>query len=351
MLIVGRIFLGLCCSTVPLYINDIAPVAYRGAFGTLHEVSITMGVTIGASLAMKGALGTPSLWKYLWALPAVMSVLHAMLMFFLPDSPKFLFKMGKDDNAMVVLQRIRGSDSDINNEITEFQREIIDQQKLRTKSVLQNLLTLFTPLLRERMTESLVVSAAQQLSGINAIMFYSTSIFQQAGVQNTEFATVLVAMVFFLTTIPTSCIIERAGRKLLLIVGLMGMGLSHVAFVVCLSLNWSWPSVACILLGVSFFSLGPGPIPWLLVPEILPGSHRDVGVSVAVGSNWFFTFIVGQVYPLMSSTLGTYSFLPFAGTCFTVATYVFFRMPETKGMSHLQIDHMYTMMALNGKKG
>eukprot|EP01134_Creolimax_fragrantissima_P004509 CFRG4509T1 len=344
MLIVGRIFLGiasgLCCSTVPLYINDITPVIYRGAFGTLHQISVNMGITLGASLGVNGVFGTPSLWKYLWALPAAISVLHATLMMFLPDSPKYLFKMGKEDNAKVALRRIRGSDSDINNEIAEFQREISEQQAKQqqtTRSVLRTLPTLFTPLLRERMIESLVVSIAQQLCGINAILFYSTSIFAQAGVQNTELATVMVTIVLFLTTFPSSFAIERAGRKVLLIVGLVGMGLSLVAFAVCLSLNWSWPGVACILLGVSFFSFGPGPVPWMLVPEILPECHRDVGVSVAVGTNWFFAFVVGQVYPSMNSALGTYSFLPFAGMCFTIAAYVFFRVPETKVNTNVEL--------------
>ena len=95
--------------------------------------------------------------------------------------------------------------------------------------------------------------------------------------------------------------------------------------------GWQWPSVIFVVLGVMFFAVGPGPIPWMITSEILPPNVRAGGVTVCVFTNWLFTFIVGQIYPLMNKGLGNYSMLPFAVCCFAATAFTMFLVPETRG--------------------
>ncbi len=101
---------------------------------------------------------------------------------------------------------------------------------------------------------------------------------------------------------------------------------------VALTLQWQWPSIVFVILGVMFFAIGPGPIPWMITSEILPPVVRPGGVSICVFTNWLFTFLVGQIYPYMNSGMGTYSFLPFAACCFLATAFTIFVVPETRGM-------------------
>eukprot|EP00121_Abeoforma_whisleri_P013061 Awhi_evm2s12059 len=185
----------------------------------------------------------------------------------------------------------------------------------------------------------------QQLSGINAVMFYSNSIFVSAGFSDPEIATIIVSAFNVIATFPAIPIIERMGRRFLLLGGFGGQALFHIMFVLSMVFDWSWASVVFILLGVGFFAVGPGPIPWMITSEILPASVAPAGVSLCVGTNWLFTFVVGQVYPYMNDGMGAYSFLPFAVCCVLCVIFTWFFVPETKGKTIAEIE-----LAFNPKR-
>ncbi|KNC79095.1 hypothetical protein SARC_08507, partial [Sphaeroforma arctica JP610] len=131
------------------------------------------------------------------------------------------------------------------------------------------------------------------------------------------------------------------GRRPLTIWGFAGQGLSHLAFVLCLVYGFTWPSVLCVLAGVACFSIGPGPVPWMLAGELIPTRLVSSAVMLVAIVNWIFTFVIGQAYPLMNDALGPYSFAPFAVSCFLVALYAHTTMPETKGKTSEEIDALF----------
>eukprot|EP01134_Creolimax_fragrantissima_P006395 CFRG6395T1 len=345
MLIAGRIVLGvgagLCCNSVPIYNNDVAPIHVRGAFGVLHQLFVTIGIFVASILGMQSIFGTPDLWWVLWGSPVAFGSIHAVIFFFLPDSPKHLFEKGYDTQAKAALLKLRGGAYDATSELDDFYAEKKKAEEEGTLSIIDQFRLIFSHAYIKQITIGIVLMIGQQLSGINAVMFYSNSIFAAAGMDNAEAATIMVSGFNVLTTFPAISVIERAGRKFLLVAGFGGQGVMHVLFVISLVFSWQWPSVIFVLLGVGCFAIGPGPIPWMITAELLPAKISPAGVSVCVVINWLFTFIVGQVYPYMNDGMNEYSFLPFALFCFLTVTFTFIMIPETKGKTTTQIEAMF----------
>ncbi|KNC83811.1 hypothetical protein SARC_03987 [Sphaeroforma arctica JP610] len=345
VMMAGRIVLGvasgLCCNCVPIYNNDIAPVHVRGAFGVFHQLFITVGILVANVLGMQSVFGNPSLWWILWGSPVVFSGIHIVVMFFLPDSPKFLFEKGKDTQAKVALTKFRGVDYDATAELDEFLAAQKAAEEDGEVGLAEQFRILFSKSYIKQATIAIVLMTGQQLSGINAVMFYSNTIFASAGMTNAEVATIMVSAFNVVATFPAIPIIEKAGRKILLIGGFGGQGVMHIMFVVALIFEWQWPSVIFVLVGVAFFAVGPGPIPWMMAAELLPTKVSSAGQSVVVVVNWLFTFVIGLVYPLMNDALDEYSFLPFAVCCALVVVYTVLFVPETKGKTIGDIEAMF----------
>ncbi|KAL3862011.1 hypothetical protein ACJMK2_008016 [Sinanodonta woodiana] len=341
MLILGRFIIGLSAGIgtgiAPLYLSEIAPVSLRGMCGTFNQLAVCFGVLTSQVFGLDAVLGSPNSWQFDVGFSVIPVVLQLCSLSFCPESPRYLL-ITKDleDEADKALQWLRKT-IDVSDEIEEMISEKEAQSRIK-KFTFGDLLT--SASLRTPLTISIVMQLSQQFSGINAVIYYSTSIFESAGLSGilAKDATVVTGGVNVLMTFVSALIMDRAGRRSLHLIGLGGMFIAGVILVIGLIFQneVSWLKYICIiavLVYVIFFAAGPGSIPWFFVAELFAQGPRSAAVSVAVLVNWFANFIVGLVFPILQSTIGQYSFIPFVVLLAVFWLYTILKVPETKGMT------------------
>lgn len=343
LIIAGRgisgLYCGLISGLVPMYIGEISPTTLRGALGALHQLAIVTGILISQIVGLDFILGNHYYWPILLGLSAVPAVLQSLLLFFCPESPRYLYiNLQEEKKAKKSLKRLRG-DVDISKDITEMRRERDEAAKEQEVSIYQ----LFTTSDYQQPTlVSLMLHMAQQFSGINGIFYYSTSIFQTAGVSQPVYATIGVGAVNTLFTVFSVFLVEKAGRRSLFLIGMCGMFVCTIFMSVGLVLldkfSWmSYVSMLAIFLFVSFFEIGPGPIPWFMVAEFFSQGPRPAALALAAFCNWTCNFIVALCFPYIADFCGPYVFFLFAGVLLAFTLFTFFKVPETKGKSFEEI--------------
>uniref|UniRef100_A0A2I3H1G6 Solute carrier family 2, facilitated glucose transporter member 3 n=1 Tax=Nomascus leucogenys TaxID=61853 RepID=A0A2I3H1G6_NOMLE len=325
MLILGRLviglFCGLCTGFVPMYIGEISPTALRGAFGTLNQLGIVVGILVAQIFGLEFILGSEELWPLLLGFTILPAILQSAALPFCPESPRFLLINRKEEeNAKRILQRLWGT-QDVSQDIQEMKDESarMSQEKQVT------LLELFrVSSYRQPLIISIVLQLSQQLSGINAVFYYSTGIFKDAGVQEPIYATIGAGVVNTIFTV-VSC-------STLMTVSLL------------LKDNYNGMSFVCIgaiLVFVAFFEIGPGPIPWFIVAELFSQGPRPAAMAVAGCSNWTSNFLVGLLFPSAAHYLGAYVFIIFTGFLITFLAFTFFKVPETRGRTFEDITRAF----------
>ncbi|XP_067850967.1 solute carrier family 2, facilitated glucose transporter member 2 [Heptranchias perlo] len=343
LIITGRaitgVYCGLCTGLVPMYVGEISPTSLRGALGTLHQLAVVTGILISQVIGLNFLLGNDRLWPLLLGLSGAPAILQTLLLPFCPESPRYLYiKLGREDAARKCLRRLLGT-SDTDKHIAEMRKEKEDIQKEQKVSIMQ----LFcSSNYRQPIIVALVLHTSQQLSGINAIFYYSTAIFHQAGVSHPVYATIGVGVVNTIFTVVSVFLVEHAGRRTLYIVGLAGMCCSAVLMTVGMALQhmftWmSYLSMLAIFTFVVFFEIGPGPIPWFIVAELFSQGARPAAITIAGFCNWTCNFIVGMCFPYIADLCGPYVFAIFAGLLFGFTLFTYFKVPETKGKTFEQI--------------
>ncbi|XP_032114191.1 solute carrier family 2, facilitated glucose transporter member 2 isoform X1 [Sapajus apella] len=343
LIIAGRSISGLYCGLisglVPMYIGEIAPTSLRGALGTLHQLAIVTGILVSQIIGLEFILGNHDLWHILLGLSAVRAVLQSLLLFFCPESPRYLYiKLDEEVKAKKSLKRLRGYD-DVTKDINEMRKEREEASREQKVSIIQ----LFTNSnYRQPILVALMLHVAQQFSGINGIFYYSTSIFQTAGISKPVYATIGVGAVNMVFTAVSVFLVEKAGRRSLFLIGMSGMFVCaifmSVGLVLLNKLSWmSYVSMIAIFLFVSFFEIGPGPIPWFMVAEFFSQGPRSAALAIAAFSNWTCNFLVALCFQYIADFCGPYVFFLFAGVLLAFTLFTFFKVPETKGKSFEEI--------------
>ncbi|XP_036610157.1 solute carrier family 2, facilitated glucose transporter member 2 [Trichosurus vulpecula] len=343
LIISGRFISGLYCGLasglVPMYVGEISPTPLRGALGTLHQLAIVTGILISQVIGLDFILGNDNMWPVLLGLSAAPAVLQCLLLFFCPESPSYLYiKLGEERKAKMNLKRLRGV-SDPTKDIMEMKKEKEEAASEKKVSIIQ----LFTMAsYRQPILVALMLHMAQQFSGINGIFYYSTSIFYTAGVGQPVYATIGVGVVNTVFTVVSVFLVEKAGRRSLFLVGMAGMFVCSIAMTVGLvlldRLSWmSYVSMAAIFLFVSFFEIGPGPIPWFMVAEFFSQGPRPAAVAIAAFCNWTCNFLVALSFQYIADFCGPYVFTLFSVVLLGFTLFIFFKVPETKGKSFEEI--------------
>ncbi|CAB1314861.1 unnamed protein product [Coregonus sp. 'balchen'] len=326
MLIIGRfvvgLYSGLSTGFVPMYVGEVAPTALRGALGTLHQLGIVMGILMA----------------------------QCALLPFCPESPRFLLINRNEENkAKTVLKKLRGT-TDVSADMQEMKEEA--RQMMREKKV--TILELFrSPLYRQPIFIAIMLQLSQQLSGINAIFYYSTRIFEKAGVAQPVYATIGAGVVNTAFTVVSLFVVERAGRRSLHLLGLIGMAGAAVLMTIALALldqlPWmSYVSIVAIFAFVAFFEIGPGPIPWFIVAELFSQGPRPSAFAVAGFSNWTANFIVGMAFQYVEELCGPYVFVIFTILLLSFFIFTYFKVPETKGRTFDEISAGFRQSAGTG---
>ncbi|KAM8898729.1 solute carrier family 2, facilitated glucose transporter member 4-like isoform 1-T1 [Spinachia spinachia] len=354
MMILGRFIIGVYCGLAsgltPMYVGEIAPTSLRGALGTLHQLAIVTGILIAQVLGLDSLLGVEDLWPILLGLAIVPAVLQMALLPFCPESPRFLYIVRcQEHQAKRGLRRLTGR-QDVSVMLAEMKEEKRKMDMERKVSILE----LFrSPLYRQPIVISILLQLSQQLSGVNAIFYYSTSIFMKAGVQSPVYATIGAGVVNCAFTVVSLFLIERMGRRTLHMVGLGGMCLCAVVMTTALALldNVPWMSYISMLAifgFVAFFEIGPGPIPWFFVAELFSQGPRPAAMAVAGFSNWTANFIIGMCFQYVADLCGPYVFLIFAALLLFFLIFTFFRVPETRGKTFDQIAATFHQDSVGG---
>ncbi|XP_053412681.1 solute carrier family 2, facilitated glucose transporter member 3 isoform X2 [Nycticebus coucang] len=347
MLILGRLiiglFCGLCTGFVPMYIGEISPTALRGAFGTLNQLGIVIGILIAQIFGLEVILGSEELWPVLLGFTIIPAVLQSVALPFCPESPRFLLINRKEEEkAKETLQQLWGT-QDVSQDMQEMKDESARMAQEKRVTVLE----LFrAPNYRQPIMISIVLQLSQQLSGINAVFYYSTGIFKDAGVQEPIYATIGAGVVNTVFTVVSLFLVEKAGRRTLHMIGLGGMAFCSILMTVSLLLkdHYTWMSFVCIgaiLVFVAFFEIGPGPIPWFIVAELFSQGPRPAAMAVAGCSNWTSNFLVGLLFPSAASYLGAYVFIIFSTFLVIFLIFTFFKVPETRGRTFEDITRAF----------
>ncbi|XP_077418165.1 solute carrier family 2, facilitated glucose transporter member 2 [Vanacampus margaritifer] len=347
MVIAGRAIMGFYCGLssglVPMYIGEISPKAYRGALGTLHQLAVVIGILISQVIGLDFILGNDDMWPLLLALSGAPAVLQSLLLPLCPESPRYLYiLLEKENEARNSLYRLKGA-YDASADLDEMRREKEEADKVPRVSISS---LICSSAYRRQLLVALMMHLSQQLSGINAIFYYSTAIFSQAGVSQPVYATIGVGAVNTIFTLVTVASVDRAGRRTLLLAGLGGMCICAVAMTVGLKFQseyaWmSYVSMAAIFLFVAFFEIGPGPIPWFIVAELFSQGPRPAAIALAGCCNWTSNFIVGMTFSYIQYWLGPYVFILFAALLFVFTAFTYLRVPETKGKSFEEIADLF----------
>jgi MFS transporter, SP family, galactose:H+ symporter len=333
VLLFGRLVvgfgIGFSSVVAPLYISEVAPASVRGGLVSLYQFAITIGILVAYLIdyAFSGA----GQWRWMLGLAAIPSLVLMSGMVGMPESPRYLFKIGRDARARDELLRIHDNPS----EAAQEEQSILDS--LRTKS--QGFEAFRQPAIRLALFIGITLAVLQQVTGINSVIYYGPQIFQMAGVASASasiLAQTLVGAVNCGMTLIAIFFVDRVGRKPLLYVGLSGMFLALMALVVAfaqphLSGSLATTALVSMMVYVGCFAFSFGPILWLLLSEIFPLPARALGMSISTLANWVGNFLVSQFFLVMVARLGTSgTFAVYAALCIVTILFVRSMVPETK---------------------
>ncbi|XP_030842993.1 solute carrier family 2, facilitated glucose transporter member 1 [Strongylocentrotus purpuratus] len=349
MLIIGRLIIGINCGLntgfVPLYLSEIAPFNLRGGIGVLNQVGVASGILLSQIFGLPVVLGTEKWWPLLLGLTAIPAVYQLIVLPFCPESPRYLLITKNEEEASRKSLEWFRKDTDVAADMAEMKREYEEETKERRITILE---LLKKNSLRRPLVISIVMQLSQQLSGINAVLYYSTSIFISAGVEPdiAPYVTLSTGGAIALMALVTVPLMDHAGRKTLHMLGLGLMFIFAVILTIFLNLQTVWAgssyiSILSVMLFVVAFGLGPASIPWLFVAELFSQGPRPAAVSVAFMVNWMANFVVGLLFPLMQDGLGYYVFLIFAAFLVVFFLFTWKFVPETKNKSFEEISALF----------
>ncbi|XP_070768807.1 solute carrier family 2, facilitated glucose transporter member 3 isoform X2 [Enoplosus armatus] len=336
VVIVGRliigVFCGLCTGLTPMYVGEISPTAVRGAFGTLHQLGVVIGILVAQVFGLEFLLGSDALWPLLLALTILPAVLQSIMLPFCPESPRYLLiVLNQEEEARKALVRLRGCE-DVSDDIQEMKEEGMRMALEKKVTILE----LFRSRnYRQPIIIAIVLQLSQQLSGINAVFYYSTGIFDTAGVTQPIYATIGAGAVNTVFTVVSLFLVERVGRRTLHLIGLAGMAICALVMTISLSLktnqSLSYLAIVAVFGFVASFEMGPGPIPWFIVAELFSQGPRPAAMAISGFSNWTANFLVGLSFPKLEELCGPYVFIIFMILLILFFIFTFLRVPETKG--------------------
>ncbi|REE98255.1 sugar porter family MFS transporter [Thermomonospora umbrina] len=342
MLLVARVVLGLAVGAasaiVPVYLSEISPPSIRGRTLTLNQLLITVGILVayGVNLTFAGAEN----WRAMFAcgaVPALLMVVAALWM--LPESPSWLASRGRTREARKVIASVT-DDETAELLLERWNRREEEDEKSRPKQSGWHLLK--TVDLRPALVVGLTLAAVQQFGGINTIIYYAPTLMQSTGLNasNSIFYSIAIGVINLVMTVVSIRLVDRAGRRPLLLGSLAGMaitlGLLGLAFVLDLP---SWLALVAMVLYIAAFAAGMGPTFWVIIGEIFPPRARAAGSSASTTVNWMSNFIVSLVFLTVVNAIGEgQTFWIFALVCVFAVWFVMKYVPETKNRDVDKID-------------
>ena len=347
--IIGGIGVGIASMVVPMYIAEIAPPKRRGALVGNYQLAIVIGIVVvyfvNYFIALQGdAVWNLNMgWRWMFGSEIIPSLLFLIFIFFIPESPRWLFQNGETSKAIAVLKKLNTDE-----EVTQVQSEIQNSIQQEDKNQWKHLVS---PMFKKALFVGIWLSILQQLTGINAILYYAPEIFKRLG-SSTDISlleTSILGVVNLIFTLLAIKFVDKMGRKPLLYIGSIGMTVALAAVGLFIYFdaigNWILPF---LLLFMGAFSISWGPIVWVLLSEIFPTKIRSLALAISVFIQWVANFIVTQFFPtlvenqwLKDNFNGAFPFYLFALICLFSLFFVWKKVPETKNKTLEQMDTLW----------
>ncbi|CAO1426271.1 unnamed protein product, partial [Diamesa tonsa] len=340
LLCLGRFFVGLASgmttTCLPMYLTEIAPLQLRGTLGVLCSMGFTGGVVVGQIFSLQEIFGTEDLWHYALSFYAVLVIICTLPYRYFPESPKYLYLVAGDrEGAIRELKKLCENDELLHDEIEEMNSKGTDQQPEEKRNILSILKdpSLLLPII-------LVCSlqGGQQLSGINAVFYYSVMIFESIGLSSVDakWANLGAGCVNLFVSFFSPMLMEKVNRRplSLLSCGACAFMLILLTFVLTFVKSYAFLPIICViaLFGyIIFYQLGLGPIPFFIGSELFEVAPRSAAMSLGSLSSWSCNFIVGMTFPTLQSAIGPPVFLIFASVCIMLTVLLKMYLPETRG--------------------
>jgi sugar porter (SP) family MFS transporter len=325
--------IGLSSSTVPVYISEVSTAETRGWTVTLFQLAITVGILL--AYVVDYAFAPIQGWRWMFGLAVVPAIAFAAGMLYLPESPRWLAGQGQTDAARAVLIRIRGN-RDVDSEMRGIETSLGQAHESGRFS------DLGASSLRPALVVGLGLAVLQQVTGINTVIYYAPIIMQSAGISSASgaiLATAGIGAINVLMTLVSMRLIDRVGRRPLLLVGTAGMaitlGILGIAFYGPVRSEAStWLAVISVMAYVAFFAISLGPVFWLLISEIYPLRIRNSAEGLAATFNWGSNLLVSLTFLTLLQLLGPSPTFWLYGLMSVVAWIFSYRLvPETKGQT------------------
>jgi len=334
VLIVARAIIGLGIGftsvTAPVYVSELAPPQSRGMLIGLYQLSLTIGIALADLVGY--LLATQEGWRWMFGLAVVPTVLFLAVVLTVPESPRWLFAHGREQDAETVLMSYTDATG-----VRQFLSDI--QEGLRAP-VEQRWSALWSPAVRRSVFIAVGMTVLQQVTGINTIIYYGPQIFALAGSASHSsaiLATFVVAIVNVIGTVVGILLVDKVGRKPLLYVGVAGMTVALFALSYAFSHGAAGTSlasiaIACLMLYIAFFAFSLGAIAWILVAEVFPLRVRGRGVAAATLGSGISNFIVSMTFLSLIERIGSAgTFAIYGAMCIATLVFVRFVVPETCG--------------------
>lgn len=356
--IIGGVGIGVVSIISPLYISEVAVAQYRGRLVSLYQLAVTIGF-LGAYLVNYQLLGysmsnpdastgwwnlifVSEVWRGMLGMETLPAIMFFIIIFFIPESPRWLILKGKEEKATNILERIYTSSEEALFQLTETKSVLSSESKSEWKLLLQ-------PGIRKAVIIGVCIAMLGQFMGVNAVLYYGPSIFENAGLSGGDslFYQVLVGLVNTLTTVLALVIIDKVGRKKLVYYGVSGMVISLILIATYFIYGESWGISSIFLLIFFLFyvfccAVSICAVVFVLLSEMYPTRVRGLAMSIAGFALWIGTYLIGQLTPWMLQNLtpaGT--FILFAIMCVPYMLIVWKLVPETTGKSLEEIERYW----------
>lgn len=355
LMVVGRLFagygVGLVSALVPMYQSETSPKWIRGTIVGSYQLAITIGLLLAACANQgthnrqdTGSYRIPLAIQFIWA------IILATGMFILPETPRFLIKSDNYEAAARSMSRLRSLPPDhpaIVDELAEI--KAIHEYEISLGQA--TYADCFSKKMLKRLLTGCGLQALQQLTGINFIFYYGTQFFKNSGIENAFLIGLITNLVNVISTLPGLYLVEKLGRRRLLLMGAIGMCVCEfIVAIVGVTVFTDVANkvlIAFVCFYIFFFAVSWGPVAWVVTGEIFPLKVRAKCLSMTTATNWLLNFAIGFATPYMvdsgpgNANMGAKVFFVWGGCCFLCISFVYLMIYETKGLSLEDVDQMY----------
>ena len=352
--IAGGIGIGLASTLSPMYIAEVSPAQIRGRFVSLNQLTIVIGILAAQIANWQIAEPIPDgfsdqqilnswngQWGWRWMFWAEMfpASLFFILMFFVPESPRFLARQQKDDKVLKILSNVGGM-SYARSELSNIKETLKDNaDKVNYRALLH-------PRILPILVVGIVLAVFQQWCGLNVVFNYAEEIFASAGydVSDILFNIVITGSINLIFTLVAMRTVDKWGRRLLMLIGAGGLTVTYIFLGGFYYFDFDgFPVLLMVLLAIAIYAMSLAPVTWVVLSEIFPNRIRGAAMAVSTFFLWGASFVLAYTFPLLNSSMGTHgTFWIYSGITLAGFIFIKFRLPETKGKSLEEIERDLT---------